>query len=157
MPDQVWWKLVVFHLDRLRIALPLAAVERVIRAVSVTPLPAAPGIVLGVINMQGQILPVFDFRRRFRLPARKPGIADQIVIARTRTRQVGIFADAVTATVSVAGSAIVSAASIAPDTRHIDGVLPLPDGVLLIHDLDGFLSHDEEQDLEAALDGLGRA
>ena len=61
-PDQI----VVFALDEPRYALPLSAVERVVRAVEITPLPKAPEIVLGVINMQGQVVPAVDIRKRFR-------------------------------------------------------------------------------------------
>jgi len=49
----------------------VSAVEKVVRAVEITPLPKAPEIVVGVINAQGRILPVLDIRKRFRLPARE--------------------------------------------------------------------------------------
>jgi len=51
-------KLVVFNLDDRRFAMPLSAVVRVERIVAITPLPRAPEIVLGVVNMHGQIIPV---------------------------------------------------------------------------------------------------
>ena len=44
-------RLVVFTLDEQRYALHLDAVERVVRAVEVTPLPKAPEIVLEVISV----------------------------------------------------------------------------------------------------------
>ncbi len=59
---------IVFTLDEQRYALHLSAVERVICVVEITPLPKAPEIVLGIINVGGQIIPVIDMRKRFRLP-----------------------------------------------------------------------------------------
>ncbi len=56
------FKLVVFRLDEQRYAIPLAAVERIVRAVEVTALPEGPEIVLGVIDMEGRIRPVLDTR-----------------------------------------------------------------------------------------------
>src|SRR3990172_5353590 len=53
MADQ----LVVFHLDEQRYALHLACVERTVAAVEVTPLPGAPGIVAGIVNVQGSVVP----------------------------------------------------------------------------------------------------
>ena len=64
-------QLVVFRLNGQRYALPLAAVERIVCAVEVTPLPGAPPVVLGVINVAGCVLPVFNIRRRFLLPERE--------------------------------------------------------------------------------------
>ncbi len=45
-------RFVVFILDEQRLALPLSATERIVRAVEVTLLPKAPEIVLGVINRE---------------------------------------------------------------------------------------------------------
>ncbi len=51
-------QLVAFTLGEQRYALPLTTVQRVVRMVEVTPLPKAPEIVLGVIDFQGNIIPV---------------------------------------------------------------------------------------------------
>jgi len=79
-------QLVVFTLDDRRYGLALSAVERAVRMVDVTPLPQAPQIVLGVVNVQGRVVPVVNLRRRFRLPERDFALADQLLIARTARR-----------------------------------------------------------------------
>ena len=61
-------RLVNFNLDDQKYALFLSAVIRIIRVVEITSLPKAPEIVLGVINMHGQIIPVSNIRERFQLP-----------------------------------------------------------------------------------------
>jgi len=144
-------ELVVFRLDELRIALRLAAVERVVRAVQVTRLPQAPAIVLGVINLQGRAIPIVDFRGRFHLDRREPRTTDQMIIARTERRPVGLIADAVAGVLNLPAGAIAPAQTVVPGIRQIDGVVALPDGLLFIHDLDKFLSIDEERELDAAL------
>ena len=75
--------LVVFSLDDQQYALLLPVVERVINAVAVTPLPEAPDIVLGVINIYGEIIPVMNIRKRFGLPEREIDIKDQLIISRS--------------------------------------------------------------------------
>jgi len=47
----------VFALDGQRYALALHQVQRVIRVVAITPLPQAPAIVLGVIDLGGVVIP----------------------------------------------------------------------------------------------------
>ena len=76
-------RLVVFTLDDQRYGLPLSAVERVVPMVDITPLPKAPDIVLGVVDVQGRVIPVVNLRRRLRLPERDIALTDQLVIART--------------------------------------------------------------------------
>ena len=48
-----------------------AEVQQVVRAVTIAPLPRAPAIVEGVINLRGALIPVLDIRARFDLPAKK--------------------------------------------------------------------------------------
>ena len=55
---------VVFRLDEQHYAVPLSVVERIVRMVDITPVPKTPEIVLGVINVQGSVIPVVDIRRR---------------------------------------------------------------------------------------------
>ena len=49
---------VVFTLDERFYGVRLSVVARVLRAVEITPLPKAPPIVIGVINLGGRIIPV---------------------------------------------------------------------------------------------------
>ncbi len=86
---------VVFTLDGQAYALHLSVVERIVRVVEVTPLPKAPEIVLGVVNVGGKIIPVIDIRKRFRLHGREIDLSDQLVIANTLHRRVALVVDSV--------------------------------------------------------------
>jgi purine-binding chemotaxis protein CheW len=145
-------QLVVFTLDDQRYAVPLAAVERIVRMVEITPVPHTPAIVLGVINAQGWIIPVVDIRQRFRLPTRAPHRNDQLLIARTSKRAVALMIDAVSEVVTLSGQEIVRGETILAHLDYVTGVVKRSDGLILIHDLDRFLSLDEEQALHDAID-----
>jgi purine-binding chemotaxis protein CheW len=143
---------VVFSLDSGRYALPLTATSRVVRAAEITPLPAAPANVLGAINVSGEVLPVFDTRRRFGLPERSLDPADHLLIAHTGARPVVLTIDAPLGVIEHPGAAMVDAGRITSDLAHIRGVLPLEDGLVLIHDLGQFLSPAETRQLDDAID-----
>ncbi|OGT83670.1 MAG: chemotaxis protein CheW [Gammaproteobacteria bacterium RIFCSPLOWO2_02_FULL_61_13] len=147
-------RLVLFTIDGQTYALPLAAAERVLRMVEVTPLPGAPGAVEGVINIQGDVVTVVSVRRRLGLADRPVGVADSLIVARARARRVAIIAELVLGVVARPVDAVVSAGDIAPGIEHIDGVLKTSDGLVLIHDLDRFFSAGEEQSLDLALERL---
>jgi purine-binding chemotaxis protein CheW len=140
-----------FTVECQRCALAVESVLRVVRAAQITSLPLAPEVVAGVIDIAGRTLAVFDLRRRLRMPARPLAISDQFILARTRRRDVVLIVDEVLGLVDAPGPDIVSAATLAPGLSHLAGVLSLPDGLVLIQDLDGFLSIDEELGLQAAL------
>lgn len=145
-------QLVVFRLDERRYALPLAVVERVVRAVDVTPLPKAPPIVLGAINVQGRVLPVLNVRRRFLVPDRDVGPADWFLLAHTARHTVVLVVDESEGVVERPQAEIVGSTQIVPGLEQFPGVLRLDDGLVLIYDLERFLSLDEARALDEAMD-----
>jgi purine-binding chemotaxis protein CheW len=114
-----------------------------------TALPKAPEIVLGLINVEGQIIPVVDFRRRFRLREREIELSDHLVIADTAKRRLALVVDEVIGTFNFPIEEVTSAKAILPQMEYVEGVGKLNGELILIHDLDKFLTLNEE----AALDG----
>ena len=143
--------LVLFTLDEQRYALYLHAVTRVVRTVEIVPLPKAPEIVRGVVNVQGQVIPVVDIRKRFRLPEQEMEVSDQLIIASASRRPVALVVDAVEGVMELSNQKMIPPEEILPGTEYIEGVIKLEHGLVLIHDLDKFLSLEEDQKLDAAL------
>ena len=143
--------LLTFSIDKQLYALRLPAIERLVRMVEVTPLPTAPDIVIGVIDLQGRIIPVLNLRKRLALPERQPQWNGHLIVAHTRTRCVALEVDSVRGIIGQTGEEIRAAETVVPGIRHLAGVARLDDGILFIHDLDGFLSLEEEAGLNAAL------
>jgi len=147
-----WMQLLVFSLDGRRYALAIASVERVVQAVELTPLPGAPAIVAGAIDVEGRILPVLCLRRRLRQPPREIVASDQLLIARIRQRRVALLIDGAQGVIECEPSAVADPAAIVPGLEQFQGVLQLPDGLVLIHDLEKFLSADEALALDRVMD-----
>ena len=146
-------QLVIFRVDSQRYALPLADVEHVIRAVAVTALPAAPALVLGAIDVRGSVIPVLNLRRRLHLPEREIGPDDQFLIARTQRRVVALVIDEAQAVSEFAARDMIGIGSIVSGLDQFRGAVRLDDGLLLIQDLEKFLSEEDERILEDALSG----
>jgi purine-binding chemotaxis protein CheW len=98
-------QLLIFTLDGYSFALELTAVHRVVRAFEVTPLPNAPTVILGVINVQGELAAVVNLRRRFRLPVRGMSSSDQFILVNmttaATTRSLALVVDAITGIIEV--------------------------------------------------------
>ncbi|MGR9115617.1 MAG: chemotaxis protein CheW [Gammaproteobacteria bacterium] len=143
----------VFMLDEQRFALPLSAVDRVVRRVEITSLIKAPPIIIGVINVQGRVMPVFDIRLRFGLPERGMALSDRLIIAHTSRWQVALIVDDVLDLVECGQQNLIEAQQILPHVEYVEGVVKRDDGLILIHNLDRFLSLEEESVLKLALSG----
>jgi purine-binding chemotaxis protein CheW len=146
-------QLLVFKLDGQRFALRLAAVERIERAVKITPLPKMPENVLGIVNLKGKIVAVFNVRKRFRLDEREVDPRDQLIFAHTARRPVALVVDTVGEVIERKDHDVVPSSEILPGLDYVEGVAKLDDGLVLIHDLDRFLSLQEENALEEAIKG----
>jgi purine-binding chemotaxis protein CheW len=147
---------VTFELDDQRYALFLSSVERIVRIVEVTPLPRAPEIVLGVINMHGQIIPVFNIRKRFQLPPRDTQLGDQLIVAYTSKRTIALLVDSVSHVIEIPEEKIIASEIILPEIEYVEGVVKTEDGMILIHDLEKFLSLQEEKALNEAMEELNQ-
>jgi len=144
--------LLAFTIGGQRYALSLAAVETVVRAVEITPLPKAPDIVLGVINVHGRVVPVFNVRRRFGLSEGEISLDDHIIIARTDRRVVSLAVEQVEGVMERPSREPVPSGDILPSMEYVEGVVKLADGMVFIHNLDTFLSLDEDRALNNELD-----
>ena len=144
-------RLVSFSLDNRCYALPLSTVDRVVRVVEITPLPKAPAIVLGIINVGGRILPVVNVRQRFHLPDRDIALRDQMILGKTGRRCVALVVDEVSRVTECQESEFIAGHEILPGMEGVHGVARLPDGMILIYDLHQFLSLEEESALDEAL------
>lgn len=149
--NAVGGRLLVFGLDGQRYALALAVVERIVRAVELTPLPNAPSTVLGVIDLGGTVLPVLSLRRRLGLPAREICPEDHLVVARTTGRLVALVVDEAHGVIEQPETASVPSAEIILGLEDLKGVARRDDGLIVIYDLDRFLSLDDADNLDRAM------
>lgn len=150
-PEASTHQFLEFAIADRRLGLPTEVLQEVLRAVAIAPLPKAPPIVEGVINLRGTLVPVLDLRQRFGLPAVPLAPDQHLVIARAGRRTVALRVDRALALVAVEERAIVSPESVAPGTEHVAGIAKLPDGLLVIHDLNRFLSLEEARQMDAAI------
>jgi purine-binding chemotaxis protein CheW len=140
--------MLVFAVAGMRHALFLSGVEKVEFAVDVTPFPEAPHVVIGVINWRGQILPVLSMRRRLHLPERSVMTSDRMIIVRSSRRRIALMVDEVTGVRPAGRSDFICADAISDGLGCVAGATRTEDGIVLIHDLERFLSEEDEKALE---------
>lgn len=130
--------LVFFTLRGRQFALSIAVVERIERAVEIVPLADAKSSGSGVINLHGQIVPVFDLREYFGLPAHELRMSDQLICVKVHGHLAAIVADDVTGVADAAS--LTSGAEILPGLGTLHGVVKLNGDIVLLHDLEAILS-----------------
>jgi purine-binding chemotaxis protein CheW len=140
-----------FELHGQKYGIPASDADEILRAVTITPLPNAPRIIEGVIDIRGFVTPVLDIRARFGIPAKLVEASDHLIVARAGTRRVVIRADQVHGLIGLAVDDIADVTSVTTKIEHISGVAKLPDGLTILHDLHAFLSEAESEALDTSM------
>jgi purine-binding chemotaxis protein CheW len=143
---------VVFEVAGQLYGLPASDVRELIRAVAIVPLPRAPAVVEGVINLRGTIVPVLDIRARFRLPGKPLHPDDHLIVAFAGEYVVALRADRAVNLVRLDRHDLHEAKGLVPGVEYVSWVARLPNNLVLIHDLRTFLSRGETAELTGALE-----
>jgi purine-binding chemotaxis protein CheW len=144
-------KFVLFTLNNQQIALHLSDVEKITRVAEITTMPNTPDVVMGVINVHGRIIPVVNLRKRFHLDEREISIDDHFIVVRTSNRSMALWVDYVRDIIEIQKEDVVEHDSILPNVEYFEGVVKLNENIILIQDLEKFISLEEEQQLDAAM------
>src|SRR5947209_4471059 len=141
----------IFELGGQRFGLPVPDVREIVRAVYPVPLPGAPAVVEGVINLRGRVVPVLDLRRCFRLPPRPIEPTDHLVIASAAGRVVALRVDRALDLARVAADDVDEVAGVGRDGQAVSRVAKLPGDLVLVQDLRAVLSPAEAAALDQSL------
>ncbi len=139
-----------------RFGIPVDNVIELIRAVAVSPLPGAPPVVSGVINVRGSLTPVIDPAVRFGHPEIPIKPTDNFVLVALPSRTVALRVDSADDLTTIDDAGISDAQSLSASARHLAGVATMPDGLVVIYDPATFLAEAEDAALSEALDSASR-
>lgn len=143
---------VVFLIDGQRFGLPIENVERVIQVIEITPLRNLPPIVLGIINLQGRIIPVLNIRLYFDLSEHQINLWDQLVIITQNQKTAACLIDRVIDVIEYDQKDFIDLEHIFPGIEYVKQVLKGEDGlILLLHNLDKLLLINETNALQEAI------
>ncbi|MBK7859250.1 MAG: chemotaxis protein CheW [Archangiaceae bacterium] len=82
-----------FTVAGLRLGVDVTQVQEVLRHQEMTPVPLAPSVVTGLINLRGQIVTALDLRGRLQLPPRPSGELPSNVVVRHGDAMVSLLVD----------------------------------------------------------------
>lgn len=140
---------VTFRLGEESFGVNVMQVQEVLRVSEIAPVPGAPGYVLGIINLRGNVVSVLDTRLRFGLAKRDSDDSTRIIIIELESQTIGILVDSVAEVEDVQSSEVDTAPSVGNEesARYIAGVVSRANGLLILIDVHRLLSEQEWQDV----------
>lgn len=144
-------KLLLFRTGDQQFALPLESVEQVVQAVDITFLPDVPDYISGVINYHGSIIPVLNMRILFKMTRRELKAIDQFVIVKTPAVFMALWVESTRVVVDMSIDDFIDINKIRYGEKYVKSIIKSKKEIILLNDVDKFLSKKELQELEKAL------
>lgn len=138
-------QLVVFQLGAELYGVEISRVHEIIRLQAVARIPHSPPFVEGVINLRGKVISVINLRRRFGLPAADDTRDGRIVVVDINDQVIGMVVDGVSEVLRVNTATIEppSPAVSGIDSEYLQGIVKLPERLVILLDLDRVLTREE--------------
>jgi purine-binding chemotaxis protein CheW len=123
-----------FHVDDLFFGIEVRQVQEVLRYLEMTPVPLAPGVIEGLINLRGQIVTAVDMRRRLGLPKRSNGETPMNIVIGSEEGAVSLLVDEIGDVLDVTAENFENAPDNMPKEQRemIEGVYKLEGRLLLV-------------------------
>ncbi len=129
-------QLSTFFVDDLFLGLDALNVQEVLRFLEMTPVPLAPPMVRGLINLRGQIIAAVDLRCRLDLPERDSADLPTNVVVRTEDGVLSLLVDEIGDVLEVDEELLEKPPPTIPQRVRevVSGVYKLSDRLLLVLD-----------------------
>lgn len=133
---------VSFRLAGEHLGIPVTRVQEVLTAQTISPVPLAPAEVAGFLNLRGQIVTALDLRTQLGLPPRAADAPPMNVVVRDADEMFSLLVDEVGDVVDAPADAVEPTPSTLDERwrRCAEGVLRLPEGLMVVLSLDALLA-----------------
>ncbi len=138
MAEEVQFQLVTFKLGEELYGVDIMDVKEIVKLQEVRLIPNAPFYVEGIINLRGEIIPIIDLHKRFRI--QKSVVSEDdlqdagFIILNIENNKIGIIIDKIARVVTVKGEEVREPPQMVSGigTEYIEGVVRQDSGYLIM-------------------------
>jgi len=144
---------VVFSVENEEYGIPILSVQEIISLPKLTRIPGVPEYIPGIINLRGNIIPLYGLRSRFNLAEKELDSNSIVIIAQTgneKQRIVGFIVDAVSDVVSITKEDLSETPQFdnKVDVQFIEKIGKIGNRMIIIINLVNFFSENEIKTLD---------
>jgi purine-binding chemotaxis protein CheW len=144
---------VVFSVENEEYGIPILSVQEIISLPNLTRIPGVPDYIPGIINLRGNIIPLYVLRSKFGLETGELGENTIVVIVQIegdKPRTVGFIVDAVSDVASITKEDLSDTPEFSgnADSKFIEKIGKIGNRMVVIISLDDFFSDSENRILD---------
>lgn len=143
---------VVFSINQQIFGIEIFKIKEVLSYRKITSLPQVEKFVRGIINLRGAVIPVFDLREKFNLPAKEYTKFHVIIVVEIAGRIMGVIVDEISDVLEILPEEFQTTGNLPSNLRreYLKGVGKKQDEMIILLDMDRLLSPEELELVDAA-------
>ena len=122
--------------------------------VDIMPLPKTPDYMIGVLNLRGIVVPIFDLRSRFGLGTTEVKSTNVVIVLSIHGRKFGILVDTVSDIITLEQSQISASPDVQPslEDRFFKGIITSDNGdMVILLNVEALFSKEDISGIDEAL------
>lgn len=139
LEDQETKQYLTFNVDENEYAVDIMKVMEIRGWSETTRIPNSPEFMLGVINLRGIVIPIFDLRTRFNQGKTEATEKHVVIVLSIGSRTIGILVDAVSDILTIATDEIKASPSSSEtniDDNYVSGLISHEDKMVILLDVE---------------------
>ena len=140
-------KQVIFKLGNEEYGMDISLVTTISGYTGVVPIPNAPACIIGILNLRGDVIPVYSLRKKFRMPEIEADGGTQLLVTKCNDVQVGYKVDSVSGIIEIDEQSICAMPVIVKtkETSYAMGVANQKNRLVVLLDIPHILSEQEAE------------
>lgn len=150
---------IIFLVGKEEYGLDVTFVTAIEPMTDIVPVPNAPACVLGLMNLRGEVIPVYSLRKRFGMEEQDDAAKNKLIVARYDEKSIAFKVDEVMEMQDFEDSAISDTPIIAKSARttYVRAVANKQGKLVLLLNPAGMYEGDEEAQMEEVLKNLEKS
>jgi len=147
---------VIFLVGKEEYGLDVRVVTAIEPMMDIVPVPNAPVCVLGLMNLRGEVIPVYSLRKRFGLEEETDAAKNKLIVARYDGKSIALKVDEVMEMQDFEDGEVTDTPVIAKSVRtaYVRAVANKQGKLILLLEPSGMYEGDEEAQMEEILKSL---
>lgn len=150
-------KQIIFNVGDEEYGIDILKVKEIEKTCEVIKVPNAPACIVGIMNLRGDVIPVYSLRRRFNIADNyNLNEENQLVIVNIDGTLIGLLVDGVKEILEVTGNNLHKTPGLVltGDTNFISGVACIDKHIILLIDVDTLINGKDMEEITALIDEM---
>ena len=142
-------QIVIFRLGKEEYGIDIIKVVEIVLHQEIRQVPDGPSYIEGIVNLRGDIHPIYNLNKRFKMKQEAVDEETKIIVLKTHKRDIGFVVDGVSEILNIPINDIQQAPDIiSAGQQYIDGIAKYENRMIVLLDVDKLVSESDYETID---------